>query len=70
VLYTATVKVGLAVSATLTTMTEGPMPLPHVLFPLVSVTLPYQWRSGLVLAPAVMLLAGMVALPRSRLPAE
>ncbi len=67
VLYTATVTVGLCVSATLTAMTEGPMPLPHVLFPLVSVTLPYQWRSGLVLAPAVMLLAGMVALRRSRL---
>ena len=38
-----------------------PTRVPHVFFPLVSVGLPYQWRSGLVLAPLTMLVAGMIA---------
>jgi hypothetical protein len=36
--------------------------VPHVLFPLVSVAAPYQWRSGFVLVPAVMWLTGMLVL--------
>lgn len=66
VLYTATVLLGLGLSAMLPALTRGPLPLPHLLFPLVSVTLPYQWRSGFVLAPAVMLIAGTFALRRTR----
>lgn len=66
VLYTSTVVLGLVASAMLPVLKPEPMPLPHVLFPLVSVALPYQWRSGLILAPAVMLLAGMVAFRRHR----
>jgi len=38
-----------------------PTRVPHVLFPLVSVGLPYQWRSGLLLAPIAMFIAGIVA---------
>jgi len=37
---------------------------PPFLFYIVSVTLPYQWRTGLLLAPAVTLLAGLLACPR------
>lgn len=64
-LYTATVVLGLGLSALLPLLNPGPLPVPHILFPLMSVVLPYQWRSGFVLAPAVMLVAGMLALPRS-----
>lgn len=65
-LYTATVLAALGLSGMFVALNSGPMPLPHMLFPLVSVTLPYQWRSGLVLAPAVMLLVGVLALRRLR----
>lgn len=65
-LYTATVLIGLGFGAMLTALHPGPIPVPHVLSPLVSVALPYQWRSGFVLAPAVMLLSGILALRRSR----
>jgi len=35
------------------------VPLPHPLFYVVSVTLPYHWRSGLLLVPCIMLLCGV-----------
>lgn len=70
VLHTATVLVGLTASALLTALHPGPTPVPHVLFPLVSVALPYQWRSGFVLVPAVMLLTGVLALRRRSLMAR
>jgi len=41
--------------------TQGAVPVPHPLFYLVSVTLPYQWRSGVALVPIVMLGAGIAA---------
>lgn len=38
-----------------------PIGAPHWLFFLVSVSLPYTWRSGLLLAPLVIVLSGLVA---------
>jgi len=46
---------------------DNRVPVPHTLFYLVSVALPYHWRSGLVLAPATILAAGLLADGRSSL---
>ncbi len=35
------------------------VPVPHPLFYVVSLTLPYHWRSGLLLVPCIMLLCGV-----------
>ena len=43
---------------------NGSVAAPHTVFYVVSVTLPYQWRSGLLLAPTVTLLAGLAAISR------
>jgi hypothetical protein len=50
---------------------HGGVPLPHALFYVVSVALPYHWRAGVLLAPAIVLAAGIVGCSpgRSRLPA-
>jgi len=40
--------------------TRGPTPVPHTLFYVVSVALPYQWRTGLIVAPAVVVVAGLI----------
>lgn len=37
------------------------VPVPHTLFYLVSVTLPFHWRSGLLLVPSIMLVCGLLA---------
>lgn len=68
IVHTATVMIGLGVSALMTELHPEGMRVPHVLFPLVSVALPYQWRSGFILAPAVMLLTGMLVLRKSNHP--
>jgi hypothetical protein len=39
-------------------MRRGPVPVPHPLFYLVSVTLPYHWRTGFLFVPFLMLLSG------------
>jgi len=39
-----------------------PVPVPHPLYYIVSLTLPFQWRSGFVSVPAVTLLSGLLAL--------
>lgn len=43
----------------------GRVPVPHTLFYVVSVALPFYWRSGLVLAPLMVLAAGCAAAPRT-----
>jgi hypothetical protein len=43
----------------------GGVPVPHPLFYIVSVTLPYQWRSGFVLVPCLMVVCGLAAGRRS-----
>ncbi len=42
---------------------DNRVPVPHTLFYLVSVALPYHWRSGLLLAPVVILFAGLLSTP-------
>jgi hypothetical protein len=66
--YAASVTVALAGSAMLIEMLTrrtGAVPMPHPLFYIVSVTLPYQWRSGLVLVPLVIILCGLAGRQRS-----
>jgi hypothetical protein len=62
--YTASVVLVLSASAVLLEILirrSGAVPVPHPLFYAISVTLPYQWRSGLLLAPSVVLIAGLLA---------
>ena len=40
---------------------DNRVPVPHPLFFIVSVALPFQWRSGVLLAPTVILLAGLLS---------
>ena len=40
-----------------------PVPMPHTLFFALSVALPYHWRSGVLLAPALIVAVGMLATP-------
>lgn len=42
----------------------GRVPVPHTLFYIVSVALPSRYYSGLLMAPAVILIAGLFATPR------
>jgi|SRR5262245_38245977 len=42
-----------------------PIPIVHPLFYAVSVTLPFQWHSGIVLVPLTMLFSGAIALRSS-----
>jgi hypothetical protein len=65
VAYAASMLVVLAVSAVLievlSRLWDNRVPVPHTLFYVVSVALPFHWRSGLVLAPATILVAGLLA---------
>ena len=67
--YAASMLVALAASAVtvevLSRLWDNRVPVPHTLFYVVSVALPYHWRSGLVLAPATILVAGLLADRRS-----
>jgi hypothetical protein len=62
--YVASVTAGLIVSAVILEVLihryDG-VPVPHTLFYLVSVTLPFHWRSGLLLVPSIMLVCGLLA---------
>jgi hypothetical protein len=67
VAYTASVFIVLALSSVLLEILirrNGAVPVPHTLFYIVSVTLPFHWRSGLLLAPAIVLIAGLFASTR------
>lgn len=75
VAYALSMLVVLAASATLVevlTRRNGAVPVPHTLFYVVSVALPYHWRSGVLLAPAIILLVGLLGCPRfgSRVPSR
>jgi hypothetical protein len=48
------------------TRRNGGVAVPHTLFYVISVALPYHWRSGLLLAPVIILLAGTIGCPPSR----
>jgi hypothetical protein len=60
--FVASVVVGLAAAAiTVETLMylHGRVPVPHPLFYVVSVTLPFHWRSGFLLVPLVMMSCGL-----------
>jgi hypothetical protein len=62
--YAISMLVILAASAVLIevlSQLHGRVPVPHTLFYLISVALPYHWRSGLLLAPLTILLVGALA---------
>jgi hypothetical protein len=61
ILHVASVWFAMAIAVTILELRAQPTPVPHVLFPLVSIALPYQWRSGFLLAPLTMLAVGMFA---------
>lgn len=46
-----------------TAMAGNRVPIPHALFYAVSVALPYHWRSGVLLAPSLILAVGLLAAP-------
>lgn len=64
-LHIGSVELVLAASAAIIASIQGPLPIPHSVFYLVHVTLPYQFRSGLMLVPVVMLAAGLIGTRRS-----
>jgi hypothetical protein len=71
--YAASMLVVLAASAALIDALSrfyGGVPVPHTLFYVVSVALPYHWRSGLLLAPLTILVVGAIACPRQRVVAR
>ena len=60
--YVASVTAGLIVSAVILEVLihrYDRVPFTHTLFYLVSVTLPFHWRSGFLLAPLVMVVCGL-----------
>jgi hypothetical protein len=61
-MYAASVfTVLLAAAATISWLGPGPVWVPHTLFYIVSVTLPYQWRSGFVFVPILFILVGVLS---------
>ena len=57
--YALSVVVVLVTSAAFFDWLARPIAMPHSLFYLVSVSLPYTWRSGFILAPLVILMSGL-----------
>ena len=67
--YVASVTAGLVVSAVILEVLihrYDRVPLPHPLFYLVSVTLPFHWRSGFLLVPCIMVVCGLRLIERPR----
>jgi hypothetical protein len=59
--YLGSVLVALSVAAAIVDWIARPIGVPHTLYYLVSVTLPFMWRSGFILVPLVMLLTGLLS---------
>jgi hypothetical protein len=71
--YAASMLLGLIASSLLIevlTRRTGAVPVPHTLFYVVSVALPHCWRAGLLLAPMIILVAGLCGCPSSGEPAS
>jgi hypothetical protein len=64
--HVASVLVAMAIAVAILEIRARPTPVPHVLFPLVSVALPYQWRSGFLLAPLTMMMVGLLSVRNAR----
>jgi hypothetical protein len=60
--YAWSVVLVLIMSAAFLDWLARPIAAPHWLFFLVSVSLPYTWRSGLIAAPLVIVLSGLIAM--------
>jgi hypothetical protein len=59
--YLASVLTALVASAGVIDWLARPIALPHTFYYLVSVALPFMWRSGFILVPLVILLTGLVS---------
>jgi len=60
-LHVASVVLAMAIAVAIVEIrAPAPTRVPHVLFPLVSVALPYQLRSGFILAPLTMVIVGLL----------
>jgi hypothetical protein len=59
--YLASVLTVLVASAAVIDWLSRPIALPHTFYYLVSVALPFMWRSGFILVPLVILLTGLVS---------
>ena len=74
VAYAASMFVALIASAVTIEMLgrlwDNRVPVPHTLFYVVSVALPYCWRSGVLLAPTAILIAGLLGTPRRSTPSS
>ena len=57
--YLCSILIALSVSATIVGWVGRPLPLPHTLYYVVSVGLPFVWYSGFILVPLVILLTGL-----------
>jgi hypothetical protein len=58
--YLVSTIAALAASAAIIAWLDRPTPVPHTLFYFVSVGLPHVWRSGFILVPLVIVLAGLL----------
>jgi hypothetical protein len=67
--YLVSVIVVLTSAATFIAWIARPIAVPHPLFYVVSLTLPYVWRSGLVLLPLTILIVGLLSARRSKISA-
>jgi hypothetical protein len=59
--YLGSVVVALSVAAAIVEWIRRPLPLPHTLYYVVSVGLPFAWHSGFILVPLVILLTGLLS---------
>lgn len=57
--YLGSVLVALSAAAPIVQLVPRPLTLPHPLYYVVSVGLPFVWHSGFILVPLVMLLTGL-----------
>ena len=57
--YLSSVLVALSIAAAIGEWVARPLPLPHTLYYVVAVGLPFVWHSGFVLVPLVILLTGL-----------
>jgi hypothetical protein len=72
VIHAASMVVALLASAVtievLSRLWDGRVPVPHTLFYVVSVALPYHWYSGLLVGPSIILMAGLAQLHLTGVP--
>ena len=65
--YLTSLMAVLAAGAAIIEWINGPVGAPHTLYYLVSVVLPFMWRSGFLLVPLVVLLTGLFSCRKARI---